>query len=299
MLKTSIKSFLLIALFWVNAGFAQDYMNDKRTLLTIGNDKVTVAEFLRVYNKNNVQGEVIDKKSIDEYLDLYINFKLKVKEAEDLGMDKEKEFIDELNGYRKQLTKPYFIDEQVNEELLKEAYDRKLVDIRASHILIRVDENATSDDTLKAYNTISNIRNKALAGDNFEDLASEFSEDPSARDMMDQSNTKVVRKGNRGDLGYFTVFDMVYPFENAAYNSKKGEISDIVRTRFGYHLIKITDKKEAMGKATVAHVFVRLNDGASSQDSAKAIEKINNAYSDLINGKEFSEVVITYSEDQG
>jgi peptidyl-prolyl cis-trans isomerase SurA len=299
MIKPNFKSFLIIALIWSGFAFGQDYLNDKRTLLTIDDDKVSVAEFLRVYNKNNVQGEVLDKKSVDEYLDLYVKFKLKVKQAEDLGMDTVKEFIDELNGYRKQLTKPYFIDEEVNEALLKEAYDRKLSDIRASHILIRVDENATAEDTLEAWNKINEIRSKALAGEDFGELAVDNYEDPSARDMTDQSGEKVVRKGNKGDLGYFTVFDMVYPFENAAYGTPKGEVSDIIRTRFGYHILKIEDKKEAMGTAKVAHIFMRINEPATAEDSVKAEANIREAYKELQEGKAFEDVVTKYSEDKG
>lgn len=278
---------------------AQDYMTDNRTLLTVGDEKVSVAEFMRVYQKNNVQGEVIDKKSIQEYLDLYIKFKLKVKEAEDLGMDTVKAFIDELDGYRTQLTKPYFIDEDVNEALLQEAYERKLTDIRASHILIRIDENAAPEDTLKAYQQMLEIRQKALSGTDFGNLAVEFSQDPSAKDMTDPNSGNILRNGNRGDLGYFTVFDMVYPFENGAYKTYSGEISEIIRTRFGYHLIKVTDKKEAMGKATVAHIYLRFPQNANKQDSAALNEKINKAYQELVDGKDFANVVLAYSDDQG
>ncbi len=299
MKRIFIGKLLIISLFATQVVFGQEYLNDKRTLMTVGDDKVSVAEFMRVYQKNNVQGEVIDKKSVDEYLELYIKFKLKVKEAEDLGMDTVKSFVDELAGYRTQLTKPYFIDEQVNEELLKEAYERKLTDIRAGHILIRIDENASPEDTLEAYNKIAEIRNKAINGLSFEDLAVEFSEDPSAKDMTDPQSGKIVRKGNKGDLGYFTVFDMVYPFENGAYNSSKDDISEIVRTRFGYHIIKITDKKEAMGNARVAHIFLRIPETENNTDSAVIHDKINNAYKELEDGVDFAEVVLKYSDDNG
>lgn len=301
MKRTGLKKLFILFIILAGSGvlFAQDYLNDNRTLMEIGDEKVSVAEFMRVYQKNNVQGEVLDQKSIDDYLDLYINFKLKVKEAEDIGMDTVQSFIDELEGYRKQLTKPYFIDENVNEELVKEAYERKLVDIRASHILIKVEEDASPEDTLKAYNKVLEIRKKAAHGEDFAELAIEYSNDPSARDMKDKEGKKVVRLGNRGDLGYFSVFDMVYPFENAAFNTEVGTVSDIVRTRFGYHILKVMDKKEAMGTAQVAHIFLRADQAATTEDSEKMKETIFKAYEELQNGETFETIVAKYSDDRG
>ncbi len=289
----------LISLFFLNISNAQNYADDKRTLLKINGEKVSVAEFMRIYQKNNVETDVIDKKSLEEYLDLFINFKLKVKEAEELGLDTMQSFIDELNGYRKQLTKPYFIDEEVNQQLLEEAYERKIVDLRASHILIRLDKNTSPEDTLEAYNKIYEIKQKAEAGEDFGDLAVEFSDDPSARDMEEIPGQRPFRKGNRGDLGYFTVFDMVYPFESAAYNTPEGDVSNIVRTQFGYHIIKIEDRKEAMGNATVAHIYIKMPPNASAEDSARAHDNIKKAYTELESGESFEDVVRKYSDDQG
>ncbi|MDD3132531.1 MAG: hypothetical protein PHN94_11955, partial [Bacteroidales bacterium] len=112
----------------------------EKVLLTIGNEKISADEFLAIYKKNNVDGEVLDKKSLEEYLELFINFKLKVKEAETLGLDTAASFKNELKGYRDQLAKPYFVDEEVNAYLLQQAYSRKLKDVRVSHILVRVDK---------------------------------------------------------------------------------------------------------------------------------------------------------------
>jgi peptidyl-prolyl cis-trans isomerase SurA len=286
-------------LLFVNIAFSQNQSNDKRTLLTIGDEKTSVSDFLRIYQKNNVQTEVIDQKSLDEYLELYINFKLKVKEAEDLGLDTLKSFIDELGGYRTQLTKPYFIDEEVNQKLLEEAYNRKTMDLRASHILIKVSETAMPEDTLQAYNKILEIRNQAIAGKDFGDLAEEHSEDPSSRDMEAIPGKRPFRKGNRGDLGYFTVFDMVYQFENGAYNTELDQVSEIIRTQFGYHIIKVSDKKAAMGSATVAHIFKAVPADAKPEDAEKAHESILSAYEELKNGSTFEMVAKKYSDDRG
>ncbi len=273
---------------------------DKKTLVTIGDQNVTVAEFMKTYSKNNAYEEEKDKEgAIEDYLNLFVNFKLKVMEAEARQMDTIPSFIRELHGYRTQLAKPYFIDESVNEALLEEAYNRKLYDIRASHILIRVDETAAPADTLEAYNRIMEIRKEIIAGKDFGDAAVEYSEDPSAKDQEAIPNKQRFRKGNKGDLGFFTVFNMVYPFENAAYNTPVGEISQPVRTQFGYHLLKVDSKTDALGTAQVAHIYVSLRPDATSEDSIRKAEKINNIYAKIQDGMSFEDAVVEFSEDKG
>lgn len=276
---------------------AQENLGNK-VLLQIGDDKVTVDEFMAVYQKNNVEGEVLDKKSIEDYLQLFINFKLKVKEAEALGLDTVKSFINELKGYRDQLAKPYFVDEEVNKELLQEAYRRMKEDLRVSHILIRVDKYATPQDTLEAYNKIMEIRKRIVDnGEDFNDVAEEVSEDPSARDMPARG-FQPPRKGNRGDIGYFTVFDMVLPFEDGAYALKEGEVSMPVRTQFGYHLIKLESEKPALGKVQVAHFFLKMPDNATAEDSARLEARIDSVYRALQAGADWDETVKELSNDK-
>ncbi len=299
MRKAEIISTIIILSFFTFSTCIQAQKINKKTLLTIGNTDITAGEFLNVFNKNNVQGDVIDKKSMEEYLDLFINFRLKVKEAKDLGMDTVKAFVDELAGYRKQLVKPFFIDEKTNEDLLIEAYQRKLSDIRASHILIKVKENALPADTLKAYNKILELKKRIQKGEDFGDMAVEFSNDPTAKDMPAIPGRRPARKGNRGDLGYFSVFDMLYSFENAAYNTNLGELSNILRTKYGYHILKVTDKKEAMGEAKVAHIFIAIQQGASESDSIATKEKINKIHKEILDGGNFEELVKKYSDDKG
>ncbi len=199
-------------------------LTGNEVLITIDDETVSVDEFLRVYKKNNPVEGGIDHKDLVNYLDLYIDFRLKVKEATTLGLDTAASFQKELEGYRKQLAQPYFIDEDVNEFLLKQAYERKLEDIRASHILIKVDKDASPEDTLAAYNKLKEIKQSILDGEDFGVAAARISDDPSAKDT-EASQQRPARKGNHGDLGYFTVFDMVYPFENGAYATPKGNIS--------------------------------------------------------------------------
>ena len=272
----------LVLILTFSQAFAQD-----DTLLTINNKAITDGEFLRIYQKNNNTGNVIDKKSIEEYLDLFINFKLKVAEAESLGMDTLPKFIKELGGYKAQLEKPYFTDKNVDERLVKEAFERQQYDIRASHILIMVAKDATPADTLAAYKKIALIRKQVVDGKkNFETLAKQKSEDPSA-------------KQNGGDLGFFTVFQMVYPFENAAYNTKVGDVSEIVRTRYGYHILNVVDKRKAQGEVQVAHIMIALPKGADSVKVKAAQKKINMIYSKLEKGEKFNGLAQLYSDDKG
>jgi peptidyl-prolyl cis-trans isomerase SurA len=272
---------------------------DNRVLMTIADEQVTVKEFMDVYSKNNVNNQVIDQKSLEEYLDLYINFKLKVKEAETLKMDTAQAFIKELEGYRKQLAKPYFTNEKVSEALLQEAYNRKLQDVRASHILLRLDKNALPEDTLKVYQKAMELRKRILAGEDFAAVAVEASEDPSARDREEIPGKQSFRPGNKGDLGYFSVFDMVYPFENGAYNTPVGEVSMPVRTDFGYHLIKVEDRSPAIGTMEVAHIYLSLPINAPDSLKKEKSERIQRIYEEIQNGMKFEEAVKAYSEDRG
>ena len=274
---------------------------DKQVLMTIGDQDVTVKEFCDVYYKNNLKSDVIEKKSVDEYLELFTTFRMKVMEAERQKLDTSAKFQKELAGYRKQLAKPFMSSDDITDELLQEAYQRKLKDIRASHILVRCDKNALPSDTLKAYNKAMDIRKKALAKDaDFGALADQYSDDPSAKGTKATEQTP-ARPGNHGDLGYFTVFDMVYPFETGAYNTKEGEISMPVRSDFGYHIIKVASITDAMGNIQAAHIFLQLPFDASAEDEAAMKLKADNIYSQLMdqNGKNWNEMVKQYSDDKG
>ena len=274
---------------------------DKQVLMTIGDQNITVKEFCDVYYKNNLKSDVIEKKSVDDYLDLFTTFRMKVMEAERLKLDTSAKFQKELAGYRKQLAKPFMSSDDITEELVQEAYQRKLKDLRASHILIRCDKNALPSDTLKAYNKAMEIRKKAIAkGADFAALADQYSEDPSAKGMKATDQTP-ARPGNHGDLGYFTVFDMVYPFETGAYNTKEGEISMPVRSDFGYHLIKVNSITDALGSIQAAHIFLQLPADASEEDEDAMQKKADNIYKELMaqDGKNWNEIVKQYTDDKG
>ena len=263
-------------------------------LLQIADEKVTRNEFIKVFEKNNVKGTDTDQKALDEYLDLYINFRLKVTEARALGMDTIKSFRDELAGYRKQLAQPYMMDSEESEKIIREAFDHLQYDVRASHILIRVEKLASAADTLAAWNKIMQLRKRILKGEDFGKVAAEASEDPSAKDR-DANGRKI--KGNHGDLGYFTAFDMVYPFEQAVYNAKVNEVTMPVRSDFGYHLIKVTDKIPALGKIQLAHIYLVYPPNATLDDSLKVADSANMAYKLLKEGNDFGDVAKKFSDD--
>ena len=213
-------------------------------VVTIGPEKITKEEFTANYLKNNTN--VLDKKDIKtpgEYLDLYIKFKLKVMEAEALGYDTIRSFRDELEGYRKEMARPYLTDISFNEEMVKTAYYRMKNERSVSHILIRATPEASPSDTLTAWKKINDVRKKILEGADFGEMAAKYSEDPSAVQ-------------NKGLLGYFTAFQMVFPFEDMAFRTPVGQVSEIVRTRFGYHIIKVHDERPVPGEIKVAHIKI-------------------------------------------
>ena len=295
-----VRLLAIIAVSFLSLQLSAQSKLDKKVLMTIGDQPVTVKEFTDVYNKNNLKDEVIEKKTIDEYLDLFVNFKMKVLEAYDMKLDTSSKFKKELNGYRKQLAKPYFTNEEVSEELIEEAYQRKCKDIRASHILITCDKHALPSDTLKAYNKAMDVRKKALKDPDFGKLAVTYSQDPSVRDIK-ATETTPARKGNKGDLGYFTVFDMVYPFETGAYNTPVGEISMPVRSDFGYHIIKVTSVTDAMGIINASHIFLKLDPEATEEEEQAMKAKADNIYKELMDsdGKGWNQAVNQYTDDRG
>ena len=238
-------------------------------LLTIGDTKISKAEFERIYKKNNDNlYNDSDRKTPKEYLELFINYKLKVIEATRLKMDTNKVFRDELAGYRAELAAPYLTDIKYNEEQVEKLYERMTKEINASHILLRINQGATSQEARAVLDKIQKIREEILAGKDFNKAAEEYSEDPSA-------------KMNGGNLGYFTAFQMVGPFEDAAFNLKAGEVSQPVRTSFGYHLIKVHDIRENQGELKVAHIMKMFPQGVKAAGKKKLKAEIDSIYNML------------------
>lgn len=257
----------------------------KEVLFTVDNKPYYTDEFIRVYNKNLDLVKDDSQKDLDNYLDLFIGYKLKVNKANKLGLQDGKKYQGELKTYRTQLSKNYITDTKVTKALIDEAYQRSQKEISASHILFLVDENALPADTLKAYNKAIDVRKKALAGEDFGKLAAQYSEDPSAKE-------------NNGDLGYFSVFRMVYPFETGAFKTPKGQISMPVRTRYGYHVIKVNDIRNNRGDITVAHIMIMKPKKENAEETAKAKSTINEIYQKLKQGEDFAALAKQFSQDK-
>ena len=273
---------LLIILGITNSNlFAQE----SKVLFTINNKPFYEDEFIRVYNKNLDLVKDDSQKNLDNYLDLYIGYKLKVEKALQEKLHENQRYINELKAHRTQLAKSYMNDSKVTQKLIEEAYNRIKTEVKASHILVLVDENASAEDTLKAYNKIKDLRARITLGEDFEKVALEFSEDPSVKD-------------NKGNLGYFSAFRMVYPFENAAYTTPVGSISNPFRTKFGYHILKVTDSRENAGEVTVAHIMIQKPQIPDAQLHEKAKNTINDIYKKLEQGENFEELAKQFSEDK-
>ena len=272
---------LIIFVFLLTQSFL--FAQNKEVLFTIDNHPYYTDEFVRVYNKNLDLVKDDSQKDLDKYLELFLGYKLKVEKANKLGLQNSVTYQNELKSYRNQLSKNYVNDSKVTNELVHEAYDRMQQEVRASHILVLVDEGASPQDTLKAYNKVLDIKKRLDAGEDFIKVAQQFSEDPSVKE-------------NNGDLGYFSAFRMVYPFENAAYKTKSGQISKPFRTRFGYHIIKVVDKRVNRGEVTVAHIMILKQNDAAQNEKAKTT--IDDIYKKIQQGESFESLAQQFSEDK-
>lgn len=280
-----MKNFLfLTALCFTSVFFAQ---KKNKVLVTIDGDDITVAEFKRVYEKNLDAIDNDEAKNVEKNLTLYINYKLKVKEAYDIQLDTLPSYRKEMESYRNQLSAPYLQDSAYINKLVKDAYFRTKNEVKAKHILVRTPKMASPKDTLEAYNKILKIRDRIIKGEDFETVAEELSEDESAR-----NDVKSGRVGNKGNLGYFSAFKMVYPFEEAAYSTKLGEVSMPFKTRFGYHIVKVDSFRKSKGEIEVAHILI-------SDKSKKGEELINSIFDRLEKDEQFKMLARKYSNDTG
>ena len=244
--------------------------------MTIGNQNISVKEFLRVYNKNINLVQDQNQKDIDYYINLYSKYKLKLIEAKELGYDQKNSYKKEFTSYKNQLSNAYTTDKEVTESLVKEAYNRTTNEIKAQHILVRFQDN---QDSLLAYEKIQSLRPR----------------------LIDEDFLKLRRSLHDGksifieDLGYFSAFKMVYEFENAAFNTLVGQTSTPFRTQFGYHVVKVLDTRPSRGKVQVAHIMI----SNTQKDSSLVPEiRINELYNSLIQGSSFETLAKQFSDDK-
>jgi peptidyl-prolyl cis-trans isomerase SurA len=257
---------------------------EEDTLFSIDGNPVYADEFIYTYEKNNFNNDSLYHPSdVDEYFELFVNFKLKVAAAKAARLDTSAAFQREFTTYKKQLIKPYLSETKEKERLVEEAYERMKQEVNASHILISVEPDASAADTAMAYEKIEAVRQRTMQGEDFEALAAKLSDDPSAAT-------------NKGNMGYFTAFQMVYPFEVAAYSTPIDSISPIVRTRFGYHILKVHNRRPSSGSVKASHIMLR--DRNKTIDEATLKRKIYEIHSELEAGSDWNKMCQKYSEDE-
>ncbi|WP_229313458.1 peptidylprolyl isomerase [Larkinella terrae] len=259
-------------------------------ILKLGNRSFTTDEFFQSFTKNQINGDSSRRTDLREYIDLYTNLKLKVMAAEQEGRDTTEGFREEIATYRKQLAQSYLNDKEIIEHLTAEAYERLKQEVNVSHILFPVADDAAPADTLKAYRAALDVRKQILDGLDFSTAARQFSKDPTAAT-------------NGGNLGYLTVFQVVYPIETAAYSTPVGSVSAPIRSRSGYHLVKVLDKRPSRGKVQVAHILVRVSpsaaaSGGGTEGQKAARARIDEAYSRLEKGEPFDMLAKEFSDDR-
>lgn len=258
-------------------------------LLTVGGKPVAKDELIYLLGKtqnSETQTSGLSREEFEENMELFINYKLKVREAEAKGLDQTEEFKLEFESFQENLKAPFLIKNSLEEGELRKAYARLQEVIRASHILIQFPQNATSNDSLIVLKMALKVKSELESGKDFSTLAIDYSDDPSA-------------KQNKGDLGYFTALQMVQPFEDAAYTMKPGEVSNPVLTNFGYHVIKVQDRQPNPGQVQVSHILVRIDESnPNGEDLAK--RKINDIYTQIQKESTvWEEIVSNFSEDPG
>lgn len=260
---------------------------ESQTLFEFGPHKVSQEEFLRVYQKNSLGGEPdMSRKALEEYLELYALFRMKVKVAEERRMDTISSIQAELDNYRRQLAKSLLTDDKVVEELVQEAYDRMKEEVKVRHILLLAAPTAPAEDTLRAYQRIDSVYRVLVSKKaDFAELAEKISDDrPSA--------------ARGGDLGYITALQAIYDFENQAYQTPKGKFSKPFRSPFGYHVLEVLDRRPANGTVEVAQILVAVRKSEGEEGRLKAKSKADSLYNALKKGAEFTELVAAFSEDK-
>ena len=259
--------------------------NSDPVVMEVAGKQIKKSEFMKEFMnsvgdrlaKNPQTPEAEKRQALEEYVELFANFRAKLADAYALGFDTTEALREELNTYRAELAAPYLIDSAALERILHEAYERNHYSLHAAHILLYLPPDASAEDSAKTYNRIMELRNRIMKGEDFFAVSAEV--------VREQNPGAQVRQ-YEGDLGYFTAFDMVYPFENAAYSLQIGEVSMPVRTRFGYHIIKLLDKVEMTGKCDIAHIWL------SSQDSTLRRNEIDICYRRLQDGEDFATVAL-------
>ncbi len=243
---------------------------------------VTADEFHDRYARSTPGPDADSLDAVRDFLERYVNFKLKVLDARERGMHLDSAIVSEMSTYRSQLARPYLIERLIVDSLARQLYERQKVELNASHILKLVDQFDEPGDTLEAYRAMEALADSIEAGADFNALALRHSDDPSARQ-------------NQGRLGYFSGGRLIYPFEDAAYAMPVGGVSPIFRTQFGYHILKVEDRRPHFAQIRAAHILISTRE----RDSTEALEQIQALRARALAGEDFAELARAHSEDPG
>ncbi|MCS7027943.1 MAG: peptidylprolyl isomerase [Bacteroidia bacterium] len=282
------KYYILFFIGFACSAIAQQKKKDP-VLATVGKEKITKSEFEYVFQKSNGGWDSAKKQTVkqyEDYLNLYIKFRMKVADAKKAGLDKNPQFQKELEGYRAKLAPSHLIEKEVTDKLIEEAYQRSKYEICAGFIAITMTNPNSPLDTAMAYRKLMAIRDSIVKmGKSFEE--------------MQKRHSMIQNDYNLDKTIYFSVFDVPsYIFETVAYNTPVGEVSMPMRSRDSYFILKVYDKRPNRGKIKVAHIVAAGTKGKMKpEDSTKAVARINEALQELKAGKSFEEVARTYSED--
>ena len=274
-----MRKIFLFVVFTTLFSFKSRGQNDP-ILFTVSGTPVHLSEFNYIYTKTNGAAATFKRESVQEYLDLYTKFKMKVARAKDMKLDTIPALREELAGYRRQLSDSYLTDKEVTERLMKEVYQRMQRDVKLSHILMKIDGN----DTLSAMNRAKAVLARLNNGEDFENIALSMSED-------------MVSKPRGGDVGYITPMlpDGFYDLETAIFNTPVGKISGIVRSPLGYSILKVYNERPARGEIEVSHIMIRKTKEGMAQPFAKAMT--DSIYNQLQKGEAFDILAQKHSDD--
>ena len=227
-----------------------------------------------------------------DFLERYVDFRLKVLAARAAGYDQDSAYVAEVEAYRDQLAGPYFTDRRVLDAIVRDLYDKQAEEVEVSHVLLPLSPVASPADSAAAFARATALRDSVEAGHiAFGDAAARYSVDPSARQ-------------NRGDLGYITGGRTILPFEDVAYGTPVGRVGGPVRTQFGVHLVRVTDRQPARPEIAARHILVSPDApgadgeaGSVSPDSARAL--VASLRERVLAGEDFGDLAREYSDDPG
>jgi peptidyl-prolyl cis-trans isomerase SurA len=278
-----MKPFVLLLVIALCSPFISWAQDEDPVLFSVDGKPVHESEFVYIYSKTNGKQANFSRKSLQEYLDLYVKFKLKVQKAKDMQLDTIPQLKNELAGYRRQLADSYLIDKEVTERLLREVYEHSKQDVDISHVMVAVPDNASEEVEAAAKAKVNDIMARLKGGADFETIAKAESADKSAQK-------------NGGRIGYVTALfpNGFYELEKAAYTGAVGELQGPLRTSAGYHVLKVNARRPARGEIEAAHILLRTK-GA---DEATIQKRIDSLYNALKGGADFEELAKQYSEDK-